>query len=295
MNRFKHSQVKSALLAVVIAANAGVPSHATDIDSRTNNRPFNLQLGSDLNSAESPVVQPQDPALAGGGRDQSLQFGDVLAGTRRDDLQIGGLGVDVLFGGRGNDVQIGGLEHFNPQNRDRAFGGSGDDIFVWKPGDGSDLFAGGGGHDAVVFGTVGEHVDGEVEFGVSMDQQAGVVAINRRTGLPWVDVSGSPGFCELIDESSSDGAAQALDDLELDDLVRFSIRAVRDDFEAGVQNEDNGLRVTLHLAAVEYLVCTNRVGGEIEVLDLTTSPASLIALEDIRSIVLQKRVRQLVF
>ena len=34
--------------------------------------------GSDQNNIANPFVQPQDPALSGGGRDQSQQFGDVL-------------------------------------------------------------------------------------------------------------------------------------------------------------------------------------------------------------------------
>ena len=38
-------------------------------------------------------MQPQDPALSGGGIDQSLQNGDILNGTRREDVQIGLLGV----------------------------------------------------------------------------------------------------------------------------------------------------------------------------------------------------------
>ena len=116
---------------------------------------LNVQIGADNNSIENPLVQPQDPALSGGGRDQTLQFGDVIFGSRRDDLQIGGLGTDILAGGRGDDVIIGGIEHFNPLNRDRAFGGLGNDIFIWKPGDGSDLWNGGPGLDVVVFGLIG--------------------------------------------------------------------------------------------------------------------------------------------
>ena len=60
--------------------------------------------------------------------------------------------------------------------------------------------------------------------------------------------------------------------LGIDHLVRFFIRGRAESFADGVQSEDNGLRVTLHLRDVEFLACTNRNGGEIEVLDLTTSP-----------------------
>lgn len=79
-----------------------------------------------------------------------------MLGSDRDDLMIGRLGIDVMAGNRGSDVMIGGTEDFNPFNRDRAFGGRGKDIFMWAPGDGSDLFEGGKGHDVVMFGLIGE-------------------------------------------------------------------------------------------------------------------------------------------
>lgn len=281
--------------AVVLLCVVSAESAATGNSHSPRYTPPQVQLGTDLNSAENPFVQPQDPALAGGGIDQTMQFGDVIRGSRKDDLQIGSLGTDVLLGRRGDDVFVGGLEHFNPLNRDRAFGGRGNDIFVWKPGDGSDLFDGGSGHDVVVFGVIGEEVDGDVVFNVVNDQQAGNVAIEPNSGLPQVDVSGSPGFCEVIDRHSSNDAKQQLAQLQLNHLVRFSLRGVRNAFEAGEQAEDNGLRVTLHLKGVETVVCTNRDGGEIEILDLTTFPVTTISIDDIRSRRLRDRLHQMVF
>ena len=267
-----------------------------------------LQIGSDRNSGNLNFVQPgecavqgdgslvcQDPAASGGGRDQSLQFFDILAGSRRDDLQIGGLGADLLVGSNGNDVQLGGLEHFFPLNRDKSFGGRGSDIFIWKPGDGSDFFSGGRGRDAVVFGVVGEDEGGKPVFEVVGDRLAGEVFIDSKTGLPRVDVSGSPGFCDVVDRSTSPDAAAELDALGLDHLVRFSIRGVADAFARGDQDTDNGLRVTLHLVDVEFVVCTNRDGGKIEVLDLTASPPRRIGLEHVRPWSLKKRLQQMVF
>ncbi len=238
-------------------------------------------LGADNNSAENAFVQPQDPALAGGDRDQSLQFGDLLIGTLQDDLIIGGLGIDGIVGNWGDDVMLGGIEHFNPHNRDRALGGYGYDVFIWKPGDGSDQFWGGPEQDAVVFGVVGEIENDELVFKVSNDQQAGVVGLDAATNLPFVDVTNSPGFCEVIDHSTSAEAKAELDALGLDHLVRFFIRGVADAFEAGEQNTDNGLRVTLHLKDVETVVCTQRFGGQIEVLDLTVTPPQSIDLENL--------------
>ncbi len=236
-----------------------------------------LLIGSDANSTANPFVQPQDPALAGGGRDQTQQFGDVLRGDGDpsgdlDDVLIGRLGTDVLMGGLDDDVLVGGTEHFNPQNRDRAFGEEGDDIFLWSPGDGSDYFNGGPGTDTLVFGLMGEVENGQTVFRVSTDQLPGDVFIDPSTGLPQMDVTNSPGFCEVIDDSTAPGAAAELDALGLDHLVQFSIRGVRDAFEAGQQTTDNGLRVTLHLKDVEVLICTGRNGGVVEAFLLTTSP-----------------------
>jgi hypothetical protein len=112
-----------------------------------------VQIGADNNNIDNPFVQPEDPAQSGGGRDQSLQNGDSLVGTRRADVQIGLLGIDVLQGRRGRDVQIGGPDP-TPPNNDRAFGGPGADVFLWQPGDGSDLFDGGPRVDAIVFGNI---------------------------------------------------------------------------------------------------------------------------------------------
>ena len=255
---------------------------------------INLIQGLDNNSSQNPFVQPQDPALAGAGRDQSLEFGDVLFGTRQNDVINGRLGPDVIFGNNGADVLLGGVEHFTANNRDRAFGESGSDIFIWKPGDGSDFFDGGSRQDAIVFGLTGELVDGAAEFQVVNDGKAGELFIDPLTQLPRVDVTNSPGFCEIIDAGSSVDAAEELAQLGIEHLVQFSLRGVRDAFEAGDQSNDNGLRVTLHLNDVEVLVCTSRHGGEIEIFDLTVTPAQQISARQLRPS-LQRRLEAIVF
>ena len=286
---------------VMMAAMAGIGfadvAGATNGKQGNNGKVLNIIEGSDRNSSENPIVQPQDPAQSGGGRDQSLQFGDVLLGSNRDDLMIGRLGIDVMSGNRGSDVMIGGTEDFNPFNRDRAFGGRGKDIFMWAPGDGSDLFDGGRGKDVVMFGLIGEQDEsGNLVFrvdlpGVSDDaQDFDPIFIDDRTNLPVMNVNGSPGFCEVLDESTSPEVAEEA--LGLDHLVRFFIRAQA---ENGDQDGDNGLRVTLHLKDVEILVCTNRVGGETEITDLTQSPPTQIQLDDIRNRKLQNRLRAILF
>jgi len=236
-------------------------------------------IGNDANSTENQLVQPQDDALVGGGRNQSLNFGDVLEGGFGDDILIGGLGIDVLFGGGGDDVIIGGTEDFNPENRDRAFGNSGNDTFIWAPGDGSDFFDGGAGdQDVLIFGLIGENGDNAPVFGVQQDQNFDGIYINAVTGLPMVDVTNSPGFCTILDRSAY---ASELDTLNLDHLVRFSIRGIADTFDTGEQDEDNGLRVTLHVKNVEYVVCTAREGGAIEVWDISVTPAIPALITDL--------------
>lgn len=267
-----------------------------------------LEIGSDLNSGNSDFVQPgqcatqrdgtlvcQDPSASGNGRDQSQQSSDILKGRPLDQLQIGRLGVDLLFGGLGDDIQIGGVEHFSAGNRDKAFGGRGADIFIWKPGDGSDFYSGGPGVDVIVFGLTGEvGANGGPAFEVVNDGLAGEVFVDPHSGLPRVDVTRSPGFCTVVDDAQP-GAGAELDALGLDHLVRFSIRGVADAFERGDQSNDNGLRVTLHLEAVEFVVCTARAGGQIEVLDLRYSPARRVSLDHIRPHRLRTRLKQIVF
>lgn len=297
----KTSTVKNTLRSIV--AVSVLATSSTAMAGSYHHKNIRTQIGADNNSIENPFLQPQDSALSGGGRDQTMQFGDVIFGTNRDDLLIGGLGTDVLVGGRGNDVILGGVEHFNPFNRDRAFGGSGNDIFIWKPGDGSDTWNGGRGHDVVVLGLVGEVVDGHDVFAVINDKKTAELALNPYTNLPLVDVTNSPGFCDVVDASSSHDAADELEALGVDRLVRFSIRGIADAFDRGDQDADNGLRVTLHLTGVETLVCTSRDGGQIEVIDLRSVPARVIAhgvsrdelKSQIRSYRLRKRLEGIVF
>ena len=43
--------------------------------------------------------------------------------------------------------------------------------------------------------------------------------------------------------------------------MRFFVRDKADAFERSEQNTDNGLRQTMHLQDVEYLICTSREEG----------------------------------
>jgi hypothetical protein len=68
-----------------------------------------------------------------------------LSGGAGNDMLIGGSGADQLFGDAGNDTLIGG------RGPDQLFGGAGNDLFIWNPGDGSDVIEGGSGKDTLQF------------------------------------------------------------------------------------------------------------------------------------------------
>ncbi|MCK5897688.1 MAG: hypothetical protein KAG06_01290 [Methylococcales bacterium] len=236
-------------------------------------------IGNDANSIGNIIVQPTDPAQSGSGKNQSLNFGDIVMGGYGNDILIGGLGIDVIMGKAGHDILIGGTEDFNPENRDRAFGDKGNDAFIWAPGDGSDYFNGGAGTDVVIFGKLQEK-DGEgSKFTVEKDQNFDGIFLDPTTGLPTVDVTGSPGFCSILDSSNQD--ANELKKLGVDHLVRFALRGVADKFDSQEQTTDNGVRVTLHLKDVEYVVCTTRQGGEFEIFDIRQQPAVKAQLSDL--------------
>ncbi len=239
----------------------------------------------DNNAANNPAIQPDpafDPDPDGEIPDQTMQFGEVMRGSNRaDDFAYGGLGTDIIFGKKGIDVLMGGPEHFNPFNRDRAFGGHDADVFVWQPGDGSDRFEGGSGHDAVIFGLIAQDDDGDrvlfdmedaiddetgsplPNFRVRRDEQAGLVLMRPDQLLPLVDVSALPGSCEVLDRHTPipnvDDTAAAFDALDVDHLIRFRLR-------------NGNLAVTIQTTDVETVVCGGPNAGEVEVIDLKVSP-----------------------
>lgn len=194
-------------------------------------------IGADDDNQDNPLFQPADSAI-----NQTLDNADVLEGLDGPDVLIGLLGPDVLYGGADPDILIGGPEAFVAPNKDIIFGGSGNDVNIWAPGDGSDAFIGGDGDfDAMVFGVIDR--DGE---GVPILTAS---PIRARTGIPTANTSGLPGFCEL----------EKVDRQEVgyDYLVRFTT------FSDGL------LKVTIRLRDVEQLFCSTPAGGTIAYADLT--------------------------
>jgi hypothetical protein len=193
----------------------------------------NVVIGLDNDNLDNPEIQPSpdDP-------NQSLNNTDIIFGGLKNDILIGLLGSDEIHGGFGNDVIIGGTEQGTPPNSDIMFGDFGADISIWAPGDGSEAFIGGKGKDAEVFGVIDRDADN-------------VPTLDPQTGLPTVEVTGSPGFCTI----------ERVEDPELgfEFLARFFVRAT------------GGLAVTVRLRGVEQVFCTSEAGGAITYADLTES------------------------
>lgn len=264
-------RLKRTLLATAIFSSLSGYLHA------------DLIIGKDINSNNGPneTINGLYSANRGskGGGDQSQQYGDILYGTASDDVIIGGLGIDILWGKAGNDVLIGGTEDFNPLNRDRAFGGEGEDIFIWAPGDGNDAFNGGDDIDVLIMGLIGENKDatdnteGAPFFAVSTNKDFDGIYLDD-DGLPLVDVANGPGFCEVVEKNAA--YSEALQALDADHLVRFILRGKRSSFLASQETEtpltDDGLRIAVHLKNVEYLVCGDTEAGTVKVFDLTVVP-----------------------
>jgi|GEM_PF-6103122 hypothetical protein len=252
--------------------------NSVKVDPSENNRSQRLN-GHDRNNSLNGFIQPQDAALSGKNRSQTLNAGDVLVGGAGDDILIGGLGVDVLLGNGGRDILIGGTEDFFSDNQDRLLGGDDNDVMLWSFGDGNDYFDGGHGDaDVAIVGMVAEQAQGrdEAVFAVETDQNADEIYIDKTSGLPLIDVSASPVYCEIIDSSQAQGE---LAQLNLDHLIRIKARDIGQSFDQKKQNKDNGLRSTLHFKAVEFLICNAATGDAIQVFDLTKQPPKLTPLE----------------
>lgn len=262
---------------------------------------FAVQIGSDLNSKSNALLN-ENPNGPGGSSNQSLRGGDILQGDADDDLLVGGLGIDILLGGAGDDILIGGTEDFNSSvdgddkgadNRDRAFGQEGDDVFIWAPGDGSDFFDGGDGTDVVIFGILGElkDADGATEGAPFFNVNASGTGSKDFDGIytdangqPQVRVSNTPGFCSLV---NSVAYADEFAQLGVDQIVRFSLRGIANAFDAGDRVDDDGLRVAVTLKNTEFVVCTQRDFdaesglANIEVLDIRSGVPILASLSDL--------------
>ncbi len=121
-----------------------------------------------------------------------------------------------------------------PPNSDVQSGGSGTDVSIWAPGDGSDFFHGGSGNrDAQVVGNIDRDPAGTRNVKLNP-------ANGYSQGLPSVDVTGLNAQC-TIDKVPADS------ELGYEFLVRF-------------RNAAGALVVTLRQVEVEQVFCPSSNG-----------------------------------
>jgi hypothetical protein len=138
----------------------------------------------------------------------------VIAGGRGDDTLVGGSGAEVFLGGRGDDVVDGN------GGRDTAFLGNGDDVFIWDPGDASDVVEGESGSDSMVFnGAGGDEV-------MAADADGGRVRFTRNLGGIVMDLDG----VEMIDVRALGG----VDTVSVNDVRGTALERVDVDLAAAL-------------------------------------------------------------
>jgi Ca2+-binding RTX toxin-like protein len=154
---------------------------------------------------------------------------DVIDGGGGNDTIAGGAGNDVLSGGFGNDTVIGGAGF------DVAFLGAGNDVFIWNPGDGSDVVAGQGGIDTLQFN--GNSANERMV--VSADNDGAL--FTRDVGTITMNLSSV--------EDVNVAAAGGTDSIVVNDLAGSGVRAVGIDLAVAGSGDGQSDSVTVNGSA----------------------------------------------
>jgi hypothetical protein len=132
------------------------------------------------------------------------------------------------------------------------FGGPGNDVNLWAPGDGSEAFIGGPGRDALIFGATDREGFSDPTTGVRLPILFfGVPGFPQ--GIPRADVSGLSNFCTVEDSPSP----------AYQHLVRF-------------RNAAGNILATVRVSQVEQVFCSQ--GGAIAFADLTVRPPAFVVI-----------------
>jgi Ca2+-binding RTX toxin-like protein len=137
-----------------------------------------------------------------------------IFGGNGDDTLLGGSGNETFYGGRGNDTVDGN------GGADTGFLGRGDDVFIWDPGDGSDVVEGQSGFDTMVFNGAGGN---EI---MAASAAFGRVEFTRSPGAIVMDLNDT----EAIDVRALGGA----DSVTVTDLSGTDVRRVDVDLAAAL-------------------------------------------------------------
>ena len=170
-----------------------------------------------------------------------------IDGGNGDDILLGGSGAERFFGGNGDDSVDGNA------GADSAFLGRGDDIFVWDPGDASDIVDGDKGSDTMVFNGAG----GNEVMAASAD--GGRVLFTRVQGSIVMDLD----EVEAIDVRALGGTdSVAVNDVAGTDLERVDVDlaaapgaptgdALADTVTVAATKGDDSIAVDANGAAIE--------------------------------------------
>jgi len=195
-----------------------------------------------------------------GGDDTISATGGITAplafdGGDGNDQISGSYGADRLVGGPGDDVVDGNA------GPDNVSLGDGDDLYLWDPGDASDVIDGEGGRDALIFtaANIGDAID--------LRASGARVALFRNVGSATLDLDGVERFdirarggadTIVIDDLSGTAATDVNLDLAYDGANGDGqIDAVVVDGEIGVD--------TIHVAAADGAVTATGLGAAVHV------------------------------
>jgi Ca2+-binding RTX toxin-like protein len=186
----------------------------------------NVLVGADNDNGTNAFIQPANVSAK-----QHLDNTDVLLGGIRPDLLIGMKGSDVIEGGQSSDILVGGVERAQAPNSDVLSSGSGHDVNIWAPGDGSDAYLGGSGYDT--------HISAPL---VLNGEQVALFQAGYRQ-VPHVSIDAKPQFTCTVERVPQEVG------LNFDYITRF--------FANG------NLAVTIRLQDVEQVLCPSPNPGKV--------------------------------
>jgi hypothetical protein len=177
-----------------------------------------------------------------------------IDGGNGDDTLIGGSGAEVFFGGNGDDFVDGN------GGADTAFLGRGDDVFVWDPGDASDVVEGDKGSDTLVFnGAAGNEV-------LTASADGGRVLFTRNLGNIVMDLDG----VDAIDVRALGGT----DTVTVNDVGGTDLEHVDVDLAAalgGATGDGQADTVTVAATKGDDSITVDAIGAAVEVSGLAAS------------------------
>lgn len=223
--------VATLVATAAIAAGLSLPSASATVEPGTPAK--DVHIGLDNDNASNTFIQP-----AGVTAPQHMDNSDLLFGRGQDDLLFGGLGSDTLLGQEGSDILVGGPDLGRAPSSDTLVGDIGDDIGIWSPGDGNDVFAADEGSDTMIFGPLVTGPNGKP----LLQRQ-----LNRT--IPRVTLAGHPSYgCTLV-------KVPPAQQLGVQYLVRFTV--------------GSAIVATVRLKDVERVICPAAAPGSARTADLT--------------------------